>query len=193
MKLTRIVKRAAGHYTARTAAGTFTITRTGTGRTWHLVGRRITAAYRTLRAAVAALKQLRPTPLGGMPTRLTKVIARTHQAARTTTKALNYRCLSGNIAVAVDAGTLIRTGDMLERLGADELKDGYKSWYGKFVKKAYIAANGHPPVMVWAQHRTTGRWIHVAAYSPLNRALFIGLASYKQTRHLIQADFMEVA
>ncbi|MGW9299607.1 hypothetical protein ACWHA3_02115 [Streptomyces cyaneofuscatus] len=191
MKLTQIVKRAAGHYTARTTAGTFTITRIG--RTWRLVGRRITAAYRTLRAAVAALKAHRPTPLGGMPTRLTKVIARTHQAARTMPKALKYRCLSGDIAVAVDAGTLIRTGDMLDRLGADDLKDGYQAWYGRHVKKAYIAANGHPPVMVWAQHRTTGRWIHVAAYQPLDRALFVGLTTYKQTRHLVQADFMEVA
>ncbi|MGC4925565.1 hypothetical protein [Streptomyces sp. DT117] len=191
MKLIQIVKRAAGHYTARTAAGTFAITRTG--RTWHLVGRRITAAYRTLRAAVAALKAHRPTPLGGMPTRLTKNIARTHQAARTTTKALKYRCLSGDIAVAVDAGTLIKTGDMLDRLGADDLKDGFKSWYGRHVKKAYIAANGQPPVMVWAQHRTTGRWIHVAAYQPLDQALFVGLTTYKQTRHLVQVDFMEVA
>lgn len=191
MKLTQIVKRAAGHYTARTTAGTFTITRTG--RTWHLIGRRITAAYRTLRAAVAALKALRPTPLGGMPTRLTKNIARTHQAARTTTKALNYRCLSGDIAVAVDAGALIRTGDMLERLGGGNLKDGYQSWYGKFVKKAYIAANGEAPVRVWARHRTTGRWIHVAAYQPLDRALFVGLATYKQTRHLVAADFAECA
>ncbi|MFF3094162.1 hypothetical protein [Streptomyces cyaneofuscatus] len=191
MKLTQIVKRAAGHYTARTTAGTFTITRTG--RTWHLVGRRITAAYRTLRAAVAALKAHRPTPLGGMPTRLAKVIARTHQAARTTTKALKYWCLSGLIAAAVENGALIRTGDMLERLGGGDLKDGYQSWYGKFVKKAYIAANGQPPVMVWAQHRTTGRWIHVAAYQPLDRALFVGLTTYKQTRHLVQVDFMEVA
>lgn len=191
MKLTQIVKRAAGHYTAATAAGTFTITRTG--RTWHLVGRRITAAYRTLRAAITALKQLRPTPLGGMPTRLTKVIARTHAAARTTSKALRYRCLSGDIAVAVDAGTLIRTGDMLERLGGGDLKDGYQSWYGKHVKKAYIAANGEAPVQVWARHRTTGRWNHVAAYQPLDRALFIGLASYNRTQHLVQAQFMEVA
>ncbi|WP_411095970.1 hypothetical protein [Streptomyces sp. 020-2-3H-GM] len=120
-------------------------------------------------------------------------IARIHQAARHMAKDLRYRCLSGLIAAAIDAGTLIRTGDMLERLGADDLKDGYKSWYGRHVKKAYIAANGHPPVMVWAQHRTTGRWIHVAAYSPLDRALFVGLASYKQTRHLVASDFAECA
>ncbi|MCQ1575407.1 hypothetical protein [Streptomyces parvus] len=125
--------------------------------------------------------------------RTLRAIAATHRAARHSAKALRYRCLSGDIAVAVDAGTLIRTGDLLDRLGADDLKDGYKSWYGRHVKKAYIAANGHPPVMVWAQHRTTGKWIHVAVYQPLDRALIIGLATYKQTRHLAQADFMEVA
>ncbi|MEV5854662.1 hypothetical protein [Streptomyces anulatus] len=125
--------------------------------------------------------------------RTLRTIAATHRAARHTAKALRYRCLSGNIAVAVDAGTLIKTGDMLDRLGADDLKDGFKSWYGRHVKKAYIAANGQPPVMVWAQHRTTGRWIHVAAYQPLDQALFIGLATYKQTRHLVQADFTEAA
>ncbi|MFF8299554.1 hypothetical protein ACF07M_29900 [Streptomyces globisporus] len=122
-----------------------------------------------------------------------RAIAATHRAARHTAKALRYRCLSGLIAIAVDTGTLIRTGDMLDRLGADDLKDGFKSWYGRHVKKAYIAANGHPPVMVWAQHRTTGKWIHVAAYQPLDRALFVGLATYKQTRHLVAADFARCA
>ncbi|WP_406225000.1 hypothetical protein [Streptomyces anulatus] len=125
--------------------------------------------------------------------RTLRTIAATHRAARHTAKTLRYRCLSGLIAVAVDAGTLIKTGDMLDRLGADDLKDGFKSWYGRHVKKAYIAANGQPPVMVWAQHRTTGKWIHVAAYSPLDQALFVGLATYKQTRHLAQVDFAEAA
>lgn len=120
-------------------------------------------------------------------------IARIHHAARQVSKALAYRTRSGLIAAAVEQGTLIRTGDMLDRLGADDLKDGYKSWYGQHVKKAYIATNGHPPVMVWAQHRTTGRWIHVAAYQPLDQALFVGLATYKQTRHLVAADFARCA
>jgi len=120
-------------------------------------------------------------------------IARTHRAARHMVKALRYRCLSGDIAVAVDTGTLIRTGDLLERLGADDLKDGFKSWYGRHVKKAYIAANGRPPVMVWAQHRTTGKWIHVAAYSPFDLSLYIGLATYKQTAFLAQPAFFQAA
>ncbi|MEU0098238.1 hypothetical protein [Streptomyces sp. NPDC006267] len=124
---------------------------------------------------------------------ISRRIARIHTAARQVSKALAYRTRSGLIAAAVEQGTLIRTGDMLDRLGADDLKDGFKSWYGRHVKKAYIAANGQPPAMVWAQHRTTGRWIHVAAYQPLDRALFIGLATYKQTRHLVQADFAEAA
>lgn len=82
--------------------------------------------------------------------RVTSLIRRIHTAARTTTKALAYRCRSGQ-----------------------------------------IAANGQPPVMVWAQHRTTGRWIHVAAYSPYDIALYIGLATYKQTKHLAQPAFFQ--
>lgn len=120
-------------------------------------------------------------------------IARTHRAARTTSKALAYRTRSGSIAAAVEQGHLIRTGDLLERLDADDLKDGYKSWYGRHVKKAYVAANRRPPVMVWAQHRTTGRWIHVAAYSPFDLSLYIGLATYKQTAFLAQPAFFQAA
>lgn len=120
-------------------------------------------------------------------------IARTHRAARTTSKALAYRTRSGLVAAAVEQGHLIRTGDLLERLGADDLKDGFKSWYGRHVKKAYVAANGRPPVMVWAQHRTTGRWIHVAAYSPFDLSLYIGLATYKQTAFLAQPEFFQAA
>ncbi|WP_405461632.1 hypothetical protein OG786_29370 [Streptomyces sp. NBC_00101] len=123
----------------------------------------------------------------------TRHITRIHRAARTTTRPLGYRCLSGLIAAAVDAGTLIRTGDMLERLGADDLKDGYQSWYGKHVKKAYIAANGQPPVKVWARHRRTGHWVHVAAYSPFDIALYIGLATYKRTAFLAQPEFFQAA
>lgn len=124
---------------------------------------------------------------------ISRRIARIHTAARQVGKALAYRTRSGLIAAAVEQGALIRTGTMLERLGADDLKDGYQAWYGRHVKKAYVAANGQPPVMVWAQHRTTGRWIHVAAYQPLDPALFIGLASYNQTRHLVAGDFVEAA
>lgn len=121
-------------------------------------------------------------------------IARTHRAARHMTKALKYRCLSGDIAVAVDTGTLIRTGDLLERLGADDLKDGQKVWYGRHCAKAYRAMNlGAGPLRVWAQHRTTGRWIHVNVFEPTDAALYTALQTYKATRHLVQADFMEVA
>jgi hypothetical protein len=115
------------------------------------------------------------------------------RAALSTSKAVGYRCLSGVIALLVDAGQLIRTGDLLDRLGADDLKDGYKSWYGRHVKKAFIAANGHPPVMVWAKQRTTGKWIHVAAYSPFDLSLYIGLATYKQTAFLAQPEFFQAA
>ncbi|MFD3520430.1 hypothetical protein [Streptomyces sp. NPDC058653] len=120
-------------------------------------------------------------------------IARTHQAARIVTQALAYRCRSGLIAAAVEAGRLIRTGDLLDRLGASDLKDGHKSWYGRAVKKAFVAANGSEPVRVWAQHRTTGRYLHVHAYNPFDMALYIGLATYKQTKHLARPAFFQAA
>ncbi|MBT2430557.1 hypothetical protein J7F02_34545 [Streptomyces sp. ISL-112] len=177
MKLTQIVKRAAGHYTATTRTGTFTIQRTG--RTWHLTGRRITAAYRTFRAAVAALKALRPTPLGGMPTRLTKHIARTHQAARTTTKALNYRCLSGDIAVAVEGGRLIQCSEFLRRLGiGEDLIRSLRSWFGRYAAKAWRAGTMTEPRRVWTL--IDGRWTHVAVYAPSSFALPAAVASYKR-------------
>lgn len=122
-----------------------------------------------------------------------KLRRRTQTAARTAPKALRYRTISGNIAVLVDAGQLVRTGDILERLGAGELKDGYKSWYGRHVKKAYVAAREQQPVMVWTQHRTTGKWIHVCVYSPFDMALYIGLATYKQTKHLAQPAHFQAA
>jgi hypothetical protein len=125
--------------------------------------------------------------------RTAKIRRRTQVAARTAPKALRYRAISGNIAVLVDAGTLVRTGDILARLGADDLKDGYQSWYGRHVKKAYIAANEQPPVQVWAQHRTTGKWIHVAVYSPYDIALYVGLVTYKRTAHLAQPAFFQAA
>ena len=115
-----------------------------------------------------------------------------HTAARTT-KALAYRTLSGIIATLVDEGRLIRTGDILQRLGASNLKDGYQSWYGRHVKKAHIAANGTEPARCWTQHRTTGRWIHVHVYNPFDIALYIGLATYKQTKHLARPAFYQAA
>ncbi|WP_329390226.1 hypothetical protein [Streptomyces sp. NBC_01716] len=120
-------------------------------------------------------------------------IARTHRAARLTSKALAYRTRSGLIAAAVEAGRLIRTGDLLDRLGAGDMKDGHKSWYGRAVKKAFVAANGTEPVRVWARHRTTGRWVHVHAYSPFDLSLYIGLATYRQTKHLARPAFFQAA
>lgn len=109
-------------------------------------------------------------------------------------KHLAYRTLSGIVAVHVDQGRLIRTGDLLDRLGADDLKDGHRAWYGKHCVKAYRAATGGAePIKVWAQHRTTGRWIHVNVYNPLDQALYVALSSYKATRHLVAAGYAEAA
>ncbi|MGQ4353180.1 hypothetical protein [Streptomyces drozdowiczii] len=120
-------------------------------------------------------------------------IARTHRAARQMSKALAYRTRSGLVAAAVEHGSLIRTGDLLDRLGAD-LPDGQRSWFGRHCAKAYRAAHlGTDAVRVWSQHRTTGRWIHVHVYAPTDPALYSALTTYKATQHLTRADFAEVA
>lgn len=119
---------------------------------------------------------------------------RTIRAAATTSKALAYRTLSGIIAVHVDAGRLIRTGDFLSRIGGSDLPDGQQAWYGRHAAKAYRAANGGAvPVRVWAQHRTTGKWIHVFVYGPLDQALYTALQTYKATRNLLAANYQEAA
>jgi hypothetical protein len=115
-----------------------------------------------------------------------------HAAAKTS-RALGYRTLSGLIAAAVEAGRLIRTGDFLDRIGGNDLPDGKKSWFGRHVAKAHRAATGTEPVKVWAQHRTTGKWIHVHAYGPIDEALYVGLRSYKGTRHLLAGTYAEAA
>jgi hypothetical protein len=117
----------------------------------------------------------------------------TLRTATHTTKALGYRTLSGIIGALVESGRLIKTGDFLDRIGGSDLPDGKKSWFGRHAKKAYIAANGTEPLRVWAQHRTTGKWIHVHVYGPIDEALYAGLTSYKGTRHLLTVTSLEVA
>lgn len=111
----------------------------------------------------------------------------------TTAKALGYRTLSGVIAAHVEAGRLIRTGDFLDRVGGSDLKDGQKSWYGRHVAKAYRAQHAGDAVKVWTQHRTTGKWIHVHVYGPIDPALYTGLRSYKGTQHLMASTYAEAA
>ncbi|MFB6776509.1 hypothetical protein ACFCX0_03550 [Streptomyces sp. NPDC056352] len=124
---------------------------------------------------------------------VSRLIRRLHTAARTTSKALAYRVLSGQIAADVENGRLIRTGNLLDRLGAD-LPDGQRSWFGRHAAKAYRAAHlGADAVKVWAQHRTTGRFIHVHVYQPTDPALYTALQTYKATRHLVAADYARCA
>lgn len=113
-----------------------------------------------------------------------RTIRRTIRAAHTTSPATGYRTLSGRIATDVAAGRLIRTGDYLNQAGGADLPDGQQAWYGRHVKKAHLAATGRTPLKVWAQHRTTGRWIHVHVYQPHDPALQTALGTYKATRHL---------
>lgn len=115
----------------------------------------------------------------------TRTRRNTLRTAATTTRALSYRTLSGIVAAHVEAGRLVRTGDFLARVGGGDLKDGVQSWFGRHAAKAYRAATGGEPLKVWAQHRTTGRWIHVNVFNPIDDALYTALDSYKATRHLL--------
>lgn len=127
-------------------------------------------------------------------TRKLAVIRRTIAAALQASRALGYRTLSGRIAALVDVGRLVRTGDVLERLGAGDLPDGQKSWYGRHVAKAYRACHlGADSVKVWTQHRTTGRFIHVYVYDPADPALYAALGAYKATRRLASVELTEAA
>ena len=113
-----------------------------------------------------------------------KLRRRTNAAARTAVKALRYRPITGIVAVLVDQGRLVRTGDVLDRFGGADLPAGQQSWYGRHVAKAYRNAHGGDAIRVWSQHRTTGKWIHVYVYAPADPALLAGLRAYKATRHL---------
>jgi len=122
-----------------------------------------------------------------------RTIRRTHTAARTTSRPLAYWTLSGRIAAHVATGRLITVGAFLDRIGGNDLPDGKRSWFGRHVKKSHIAATGRTPLTVWTQHRTTGRWIHVAVYGPIDEALYAGLRTYKGTQHLLAGTYAEAA
>ena len=122
-----------------------------------------------------------------------KLRRRTNTAARTAVKALYYRAISGTIAVLVDNGHLIRTGDFLNRIGGGDHPHGQQSVLRPHPQKADQDPHGAHPKKVWAQHRTTGRWIHVHVYGPIDEALYVGLHSYKGTRHLLASTFAEAA
>ena len=115
----------------------------------------------------------------------TRTRRNTLRTAATTTRALGYRTLSGIVAAMVETGRMIRTGDFLNRVGGGDLPDGQQSWFGRHAAKAYRAANGGEPLKVWAQHRTTGRFVHVNVSGPVDDALYPALDTYKATRHLL--------
>ncbi|MFB7908139.1 hypothetical protein ACFC1T_17040 [Kitasatospora sp. NPDC056076] len=126
-----------------------------------------------------------------MTAKARKLIRRTIATIRTAAQITidtAYEILNGQL------NGLIRTGDMLDRLGI-QLPDGQQSWYGRHVAKAHRTAhNGQDAPKAWMRHRTTGRWIHVFVYSPTDTALITGLNTYKATAGLIsQASFTEAA
>jgi hypothetical protein len=124
---------------------------------------------------------------------LRKIQHRLIAAARHIDRPLRYVALSGSHWDAVVSGRLIRVRDFLARVGGDDLPDGKQSYFGRVTKKAYIAATGRAPLTVWTQQRTTGRWIHVCIYTPLDLALYEALRSYKGTQHLLATSFSEAA
>lgn len=124
---------------------------------------------------------------------LRKISNRLVTAARHIDRPLKYVALSGSHWDAVASGRLIRTRDFLERVGGGDLLDGQQSYFGRVTKKAFIAATGKTPLTVWTQHRTTGRWIHVCVYGPLELALYTALRSYKGTQHLLAGDYARCA
>ncbi|MDX5569799.1 hypothetical protein PYK79_49925 [Streptomyces sp. ID05-04B] len=146
----------------------------------------------TTEAIRTYMNELRENPEGPV-TAATRTRRNSLYAAAATPKALAYRTLSGLVAAAVEAGKLIRTGDFLQRIGGSDLPDGVQSWFGRHVAKAYRKATGREPLRVWAQHRTTGKFIHVMVYGPIDDALYAGLRSYKATRHLLASNFAEAA
>jgi hypothetical protein len=126
-------------------------------------------------------------------TAATRTRRNTLRTAVKTSKALGYRTLSGVIGALVETGRLVRTGDFLDRVGGSDLPDGKKSWFGRHVAKAYRAVHGGDAVRVWSQHRTTGKWIHVLVYGPIDEALYEGLRSYKGTQHLLADTYARCA
>lgn len=111
-------------------------------------------------------------------------LRRVHAAAQQVAKPLQYRAISGQVVIDLEAGRVIRTGDYLLRVGGGDLPDGQQSWFGRHVAKAYRAACHGDSVRCWVQHRTTGKWIRVYVYTPADPALATGLRTYKATRHL---------
>lgn len=126
-------------------------------------------------------------------TAATRTRRNTIRAAATTSRALGYHTLSGIIATWVDTGRLITVGTFLDRIGGNDLPDGKRSWFGRHTAKAYRAANGGDSVKVWTRHRTTGRWIHVLVYNPIDQALYTALDTYKGTRHLLADTYARCA
>lgn len=143
--------------------------------------------------AKGASPKMAPQGAGGLRRAATRTRRNTLRTAATTSRALGYRALSGIIAAHVEAGRLVRTGDFLDRIGGGDLKDGVQSWFGRHAKKAYIAANGAAPLKVWARHRTTGKFIHVHVYNPIDPALYEATASYKGTQHLLADTYARCA
>jgi hypothetical protein len=108
-----------------------------------------------------------------------RTITRSHQAARTISKALAYRTLSGIVAVDLEAGRVIQCSEFLRRLGIDEdIIRSLRSWFGRYAAKAWRKTTHGEPRKVWTL--IDGRWTHVAVYRPNSFALPAAVASYKR-------------
>lgn len=108
-----------------------------------------------------------------------RTVRQTIRAARTTSKALAYRTLSGIVAVDLEAGRVIQCSEFLRRLGIDEdTIRSLRSWFGRYAAKAWRKTTRSEPRKVWTL--IDGRWTHVAVYRPNSFALPAAVASYKR-------------
>lgn len=100
-----------------------------------------------------------------------------------------FRLLNGAMQERLDNGALTTADAWLDNHGVPaDFRDGYRSWYGRHVVKAYRAAHhGREPRRAWVQHRTTGYWVPVFAYPSNAPALTVGARSYTRTAHLVTA------
>ena len=116
-------------------------------------------------------------------TAATRTRRNTLRTARTATRALGYRTLSGIVAAHVAVGRLIQCSEFLRRLGLDEdLIRSLRSWFGRYATKAWRTATTTEPRKVWTL--IDGRWTHVAVYEPDSFAFPAAIASYKRMAKL---------
>lgn len=103
-----------------------------------------------------------------------------------------FRLLNGHLQERLESGALVTADTWLDNHGVPaDFRDGYRSWYGRHVARAYRAAHhGDEPRRAWVQHRTTDYWVPVFVYPSTAPALLAGARSYPRTAHLASAAWV---